>query len=371
MGLRQTISEWVTAIKDALDLGAEFPDAMEARRVLFAQESARLQHLLEQTQKASQEKDQLIAKLQAVGAAAGSMVVDGPAYYIRRANTLEGPFCTSCFQRSHEVMRIAPAPKPKGGEGTPADWVQCTKCRTPFRSDRISQYLNPARVPSASGARAEVLLQPDKARSGSPAGQRTGPQDRRQTTEGKEPRTDDRGQETEDRGQRAEDRKQKVEPPSHPSTVLRQPPSDQLYQPKSTQPQNSALPGTAATQKDTLRTPSPSPNAMPCVEDPKPAPAPIAVAPQESDAPKPVKTTRKPRKDPKRSTARLERVPTAETGPAEEAPQPQSIIVESPAPTLDAASEAPRPSRTRSRSRKAKDQRSGKAMMTDRSKSTR
>jgi hypothetical protein len=144
MGLRQTISEWVRIIKDALDFGPEFPAAMEARHVMFAQESARLQHLLEQTRKASEEKDELIARLRATGAVSGNMVVDGPAYYIKKANTLDGPFCTSCFQQNHEIMRITPAPKPKGADQTPADWVQCGRCKTPFRSDRISQYLNPS-----------------------------------------------------------------------------------------------------------------------------------------------------------------------------------------------------------------------------------
>jgi hypothetical protein len=348
MGLRQTISEWVTTIKDALDFGPGFPDALEARRVLFAQEAARLQHLLEETRRASQEKDQLIAKLQAAGAVAGSMVIDGPACYIRRANTLEGPFCTSCFQRNHEIMRIAPAPKPKGNDGTPADWVQCARCRTPFRSDRISQYLNPVRVPAASRSPVGAPPKRDESRLGSPTSPGIGLDDRR-------PKTDDRRQST--------------EPQAAPSFVLRPPPSEQQGKPKPSQSQNPALEGSTTTQKDTLGTPSP--NAIPRVEDPRPVSAQIAISPQESDTPKPVKTNRKPHKEPKRGTARLGKAPAAETGPVEESPQPQGIAIESPAPTPDSALEAPRPSRTRSRSRKPKDQRSEKAMMTDRSESTR
>ncbi|MCL5282582.1 MAG: hypothetical protein M1376_22065 [Planctomycetes bacterium] len=361
MGLRQTISEWVTAIKDALDFGPEFPDAMQARRVLFAQESARLQHLLEQTQKASQEKDQLIAGLQTAGAAAGNMVVDGPVYYIKKANALEGPYCTACFQRNHEIVRVASAPRPKGHDGMPADWVQCAKCRTPFRSDRISHYLNPARVPAAGPAPAGVLLQPDKARSESPVSQGTRPDDKRQTTE--------------DGAWRADDSGQKAEPPSHPSAVVHQPPSDRQREPKAPQPQNPVVEGTAATQKDALGTPSPSSNTMPRAEDPKPASAPIAAAAQESKTPKPVKTNRKPRTEPKRGTSRSEKArgrpretprwgspATAEAGPVEEASQPQGSTVESPAPTPDAALKAPRPSRTRSRSRQPKDPPSEKTM---------
>jgi hypothetical protein len=193
MGLRQTISEWVRIIKDALDFGPEFPAAMETRHVLFAQESARLQHLLEQTRKASEEKDELIAKLRAAGAVSGNMVVDGPAYYIKKANTLDGPFCTSCFQRNHEIMPIASAPKPRGANETPADWVQCGRCKTPFRSDRISQYLNPS-----------MGMGPD------------------------------------DRGQKTEDGRQKTELQSHPSSVLRHPSSNQ--EPKPTLAQTAVCP---------------------------------------------------------------------------------------------------------------------------------
>ena len=363
MGLRQTISEWVTTIKDALDFGPEFPDAMEARRVLFAQESARLQHLLEQTQKASQEKDQLIARLQAVGAVAGNMVVDGPACYIRRANTLEGPFCTSCFQRNHEVVGIASAPKPRGADGTPADWVQCARCKTPFRSDRISQYLNPVRVPTGSlspvggapqhgtmrwGPRA--LPKRDESRLGSPASQRTEPDDRRQKTE---------------------DRSRSTDLQSQPSSVLLHPPCDSEPKPESPQARTDALGRGTPTRKDALGTPSPTPSAIPRVEDPKPASAPIAVPTQENATPKPVKTVRKPRKEPKRGTSRLGKAPTGETGPVEEAPPSQGIAIGSPSPTQDSMLGAPRPSRTRSRTRKPKDQCSEKAMTTNRSKSAR
>jgi hypothetical protein len=193
MGLRQRISEWVSIIKDALDLGPEFSAAVEARRVMFAREAARLQHLLEQTQKASQEKDELIARLRAAGAVIGNMVVDGPAYYIRRTNTLDGPFCTSCFQRNHEIVRLASAPRPKDAGQTPADWVQCARCKTPFRSDRISQYLNP--------------------------GKATGPDDKRQKTEDKRP-------ETELQSPLSSDHESEPKPPQSKDSTLRSPNPD-------------------------------------------------------------------------------------------------------------------------------------------------
>jgi len=270
MGLRQTISEWVRILKDALDFGPEFPAAMEARHAMFAQESARLQHLLEQTRKASQEKDDLIAKLRAAGAVTGNMVVDGPASYIRRATALDGPFCTSCFQRHHEITRITAAPEPKDSDGTPANWVQCAKCKTPFRSDRISQYLNP--------------------------GQATRSDDKRQ---------------------KAEDTRQKAQPHSHPSSVLLHPSPDQEAEPNPPRPQN-PVPG------------SPTPDPTPRVEAPKPGPAQTEPSSKESDAPKPGKPARKPRRNPKRDASLLAETPTGETEPVEKGPESPQVAIGGP-----------------------------------------
>ena len=264
MGLRQTISEWVKNMKDALDFGPEFPAAVEARHVMFAQESARLQHLLEETRKASQEKDELIARLRAAGAVTGNMIVDGPAYYIKKANTLDGPFCTSCFQRHHEITRIATAPKPMGTDETPADWVQCAKCQTPFRSDRIRQYLNPSLETGPGSQIRRIGFGKDSPVRNSTLG------------EGSSAATNRDG-----------------EPEPNPP-----------------QSQNSAMG-------------SPSPNATCGDGEPKPASAQIVVSPQERDAPKPVKTARKPRSDPKRDVSRLGRASTGATGPVGTRTQPR------------------------------------------------
>jgi hypothetical protein len=143
MGLHQTISQWIGNVKDALDFGPEFPAVMTDRRVRFTEEMTKLQHLLDQTQQAAQEKDELIALLQAAGAVRGNMIVDGSAYFIRKDNSLDGPFCMSCFQQNHEIAHIVPAPQPAGADGESSEWVQCGRCRTPFRSQRIGEYLNP------------------------------------------------------------------------------------------------------------------------------------------------------------------------------------------------------------------------------------
>jgi hypothetical protein len=146
MGLRQTISQWIATVKDALDFGPEFPAVMTDHRVKLTEELTKLQNLLDQTQQAAKEKDELIAQLQATGAVRGNMIVDESAYYVKKDNTLDGPFCMSCFQQNHEIAHIVAAPKPKGADGDPSEWVQCGKCQTPFRSQRIGQYLNPPRT---------------------------------------------------------------------------------------------------------------------------------------------------------------------------------------------------------------------------------
>lgn len=150
MGLHQTISQWIANVKDALDFGPEFPTVMADHRVKYTEEMTKLQHLLDQTQRAAQEKDELIAKLQAAGAVRGNMIVDGFAYFIKEDSILDGPFCMSCFQQNHEIARIVPAPKPQGADGDPSEWVQCGRCQVPFRSQRIGQYLSP-RETAATG----------------------------------------------------------------------------------------------------------------------------------------------------------------------------------------------------------------------------
>lgn len=157
MGLRQRLSEWITVAKDTFDFGPEFPAAMAAHRLTFVEKLTELQHLLEQTRRAAQEKDELIARLQAAGAVKGNMVVDGSAYFIRKGHALEGPFCMACFRQNYETARLMPAPRPEGADGD--DWVQCRKCGTMFQSQRISEFLNPRRTspaqPEASAAENE------------------------------------------------------------------------------------------------------------------------------------------------------------------------------------------------------------------------
>ena len=168
MGLRQTITQWLATVKDTLDFGQELPVSAAEHRTTLSGELARLQMLLEETRRATQEKDELIAQLQAAGTVHGDMIVDGSAYYIKRETSLEGPFCTSCFEHHHQIARIVPTPKPKDADGDPAEWVQCGQCQTPFRSERIGQYLNPrptAVVPTATSPEEKEETKPVEAGS--------------------------------------------------------------------------------------------------------------------------------------------------------------------------------------------------------------
>lgn len=181
MGLRQTIAQWIATIKDTLDFGPEFSAALTEHRVKFTEELERLQHLLEEARKAAREKDELIAKLQTTAAVRGNVIVDGSAYYLKKETTLDGPFCTSCFQRRHEITRIVPAPQPQGTDGDAREWVQCLKCQTPFRSERMAQFLDPQHtaapgtLSSAAAQEAEPLpgARKPRSRARSPRGQST------------------------------------------------------------------------------------------------------------------------------------------------------------------------------------------------------
>lgn len=90
---------------------------------------------------------QQVAKLQAATVIREDMIVDGSVYFIKKdGSTLDGPFCTSCFDQNHERVRIVPAAKPKGAEGRQSEWVQCSKCQAPFHSKRASEHLTAPRT---------------------------------------------------------------------------------------------------------------------------------------------------------------------------------------------------------------------------------
>jgi hypothetical protein len=150
MELLDRILRRAKRVKETLDL-EEKPLALASQLVQLKQEVAKLESWLNESDRLSDQKDALIARLESVATMAGNTIVDGPAFFVRENGTLlDGPFCTRCFGRSQEKVRMIPVAKPKSGAGNPSEWVQCLKCRKPLRSKRIGEYLSPS--PSTQNA---------------------------------------------------------------------------------------------------------------------------------------------------------------------------------------------------------------------------
>jgi hypothetical protein len=174
MRLYQAFSEWIENTKDAFGFGRKFPNALAALRRQSKLDLAGLGQLLGEAQESCRQKDELIAKLQANEAFRANMVSDESAYYIRKEDFLDGPFCMACFQRDHKMCRITTAPKPREAKEGSADWVQCLKCRTPFQSERLTRYLNPAQTtPAQTPVSPEGTAQPDPVKASPKPGPRT------------------------------------------------------------------------------------------------------------------------------------------------------------------------------------------------------
>jgi hypothetical protein len=143
MEILGTLSRAARTVKSILDLDRGLGDPtlagqfMELKRQLIE-----VQNILEETRQISKQQDEVITKLRAAMATKGNMVIDGSAYYVKnRRKVVDGPFCTSCFDRDQEMMRLLNAPKPQGAAGRHLEWVQCPRCQTPFRSRQAGEYL--------------------------------------------------------------------------------------------------------------------------------------------------------------------------------------------------------------------------------------
>jgi hypothetical protein len=148
----ERILKGVRDIKQTFDL-EEKPLTLANQFCQLKQQVAELESQFGEVQKLSREKDALIAKLQSVAIIKDNMILDGVVYYLRKdGDILDGPFCTHCFRKDQETVRVVPAAKPKSTSGDPAEWAQCVKCQKPFRSQRVSAYLNTSRTaPGATG----------------------------------------------------------------------------------------------------------------------------------------------------------------------------------------------------------------------------
>jgi len=141
MELLERILRRVKGIKKTFDL-EEKPLVLANEFVQLKRQVAELRSQLGEIQKLSREKDALIAQLQTVAIIKDNVIMDGSAYFIRKnSDVWDGPFCTHCFGKNQENVRIVPAAKPKSASGDPSEWAQCLKCQKPFRSKRVAEYL--------------------------------------------------------------------------------------------------------------------------------------------------------------------------------------------------------------------------------------
>jgi hypothetical protein len=91
----------------------------------------------------NREKDQTIEKLKRAMELKGKVVCEHSAYYEvnEHGEKVSGPFCTNCFDNEHAPRRLVQGFKPKNQNGHNWCWVQCPKCKVPFRSEYTGKYL--------------------------------------------------------------------------------------------------------------------------------------------------------------------------------------------------------------------------------------
>jgi len=91
----------------------------------------------------NREKDDTIEQLKKAMELKGKMVCEFSAYYQldEQGSKVAGPFCTNCFDNEHATRRLVSGFQPKGQDGHSHFWVQCPKCKVPFYSKSIGQYL--------------------------------------------------------------------------------------------------------------------------------------------------------------------------------------------------------------------------------------
>lgn len=89
------------------------------------------------------EKDEVIEQFRKALQLKGKMVCEHSAYYQvnQQGSRIAGPFCTNCFDNEYAIRRLLPAIRPKDKGGHDWEWVQCPRCKVPFRSKHTGKYL--------------------------------------------------------------------------------------------------------------------------------------------------------------------------------------------------------------------------------------
>ncbi len=90
------------------------------------------------------EKEKTIEKLTEALELKGNLQREYSAYWLKddQGNIIDGPFCTNCFDTEHTPRRLVQGGKQNGQGGHSWEWVRCPKCKVPFRSRHVGQYLN-------------------------------------------------------------------------------------------------------------------------------------------------------------------------------------------------------------------------------------
>ena len=129
MGIIDNVKEIVKIVQKA--------DNIELYRKVIDLES----EVLELT-KQLKDKEDTISKLNEAMAVKGKMICEGSVYYIvdDAGNKKDGPFCTKCYDIDHVMCRIIQPHRV--GEGRSWEWIQCQRCKVPFRSKEAGVYLN-------------------------------------------------------------------------------------------------------------------------------------------------------------------------------------------------------------------------------------
>jgi hypothetical protein len=99
--------------------------------------------ILEQA-KTIEEKDKRIEQLEDALTMKGNMKCQHSAYWHinESGNILDGPYCSKCWDIDHLLCRLVQAPTFPSGAGHSWEWIQCQKCKAPFRSSKAGQYIN-------------------------------------------------------------------------------------------------------------------------------------------------------------------------------------------------------------------------------------
>ena len=98
------------------------------------------------------ENEKIIMSLKTALDNNGEFVSENGAYWRKDVfgNIVEGPFCITCFATESALRTLMRAGKPNEQDSDDWEWVQCSKCRVPFRQKQVGQYLKNHKEPKTA-----------------------------------------------------------------------------------------------------------------------------------------------------------------------------------------------------------------------------